>query len=369
MKTTCHISGATTINVVRLLPSGAISEAEEIAPEWSIARKNQTKFFKIKRFRKAASQIEGRMIPLKIVGRKSAQTIEDKSVDPRAFELEWLEKAAKENVMIDQKLSITNELLRLTRRVVAELEAYENMLQNRTISADTIGETHEKIERYESDIAGLVVKIYDRFCAMHLFSPAKDLQNDLEGFDQDPPDHSTEGKPLLNVSGYINNNLIIIKTPRLLSRNMSRYKVDPTHSMYRSMHLFKNEVAAFLESQKENVPVFGQKNITIVSVYSPDSAQQMVDNDNLECKGIVDAIASFTGGDSALNCSFFQLSLVTPDASPGTYFVVTPEYDQPPARDFFLDILPLHFPKSLISEPLQKVEIAAKVSRKRRKSE
>ena len=95
--------------------------------------------------------------------------------------------------------------------------------------------------------------------------------------------------------------------------------------MYRSQPIFKEEIIALLEKNKEKIQGFDQKNITVLSVYN-DHHTTMVDNDNLEFKGIIDAIAQFTNGDDALSTSLTIFSLVNSDLQEGTYFIITKRY-------------------------------------------
>lgn len=136
-----------------------------------------------------------------------------------------------------------------------------------------------------------------------------------------------EGEWLLSedyfwVDGAFSDDYLIVKTPHLLSRNKSNLRGKNTS-------LFEQDVFSFLAVNKEKIPDFPKMNISIVTVYAPDAVG--MDNDNVDSKGVVDAISSFfPQGDSPKNCSFFLASIFTAMIQEGTYFIVTDSYGAPP---------------------------------------
>ncbi|MFM9414143.1 hypothetical protein ACKQTC_07160 [Peptococcus simiae] len=137
-----------------------------------------------------------------------------------------------------------------------------------------------------------------------------------------------------SIKGSFKKDKYIIQTPLLPS--IYNKKTGKVFS-----NLYVDEVSLFLRSNEKKIPKFDQANIAVVSVRENNKIG--VDNDNVDSKAIVDAIAShLKGGDNPRSCSFFLASIFDDFLEEGTYFIVTENYGQPPhleeIRDWISDI-------------------------------
>lgn len=239
-------------------------------------------------------------------------------VSEEKYALSWLQQEAEERRIIEEKLLAFLRLKKMADRCIKNLDQYITLLENMKVMASLLEKNHKRMEEAEADLAYWVAKIYDTFCSAHFFHIPSQKSDEVN-----------EGRALIfsssSVAAFFHEDHFIIKTGRLFSRNMNQYKFKEDHPIYRSMPLFKTEIMALLKKNKEKLRAFNQKHITVVSVYH-DHSRVMVDNDNLEFKGIIDAIAQFTNGDDALSTSLTVFSLVNPDLQEGTYFIVTKQY-------------------------------------------
>lgn len=80
-----------------------------------------------------------------------------------------------------------------------------------------------------------------------------------------------------------------------------------------------------------DVPFMVKKCIWFLSIYPTDTPSHTIpDHDNQDIKRVIDLITDFTlGGDSALNCSLRQDSLLFNVPLEGTYILVQPLKNQP----------------------------------------
>lgn len=249
------------------------------------------------------------------------KTSDSPSEEEAITDLEWLQIASDEKIFLEEKRRAIAELSKIVTRCASSLEAYMITLSNMKVIADQLEEQREVIEENESCIAELVVKIYDKFCEAHLVAGArKDNLDDRK--------KSSCSIPFSHVDVCFLENCFVVKTGRLLSRNMSLYKRNAAHPIYRNMHLFQEEVRAILSENQEKIPKFKAKHIIVLSVYHEKNGP-IIDNDNLEIKGIVDAIGQFTGGDDAMTTSFSLFTLVEKGIKAGTYFIVAGGKESP----------------------------------------
>lgn len=250
----------------------------------------------------------------KIVRKKEREiTLQEQNSD-----LSWLKKAAEEQTLLEEKRQAFSKLKKVVDRCSNSLDQYLTLLENMKVMATLLERNHTRMEESEADLANWVGKVYDRFCAAHFIqipSLKKHEENEAPAIMHSPS----------SVAAAFHKDYFIVRTGRLFSRNMNQYKYKDDHPMYRSQPIFKEEIIALLEKNKEKIQGFDQKNITVLSVYN-DHHTTMVDNDNLEFKGIIDAIAQFTNGDDALSTSLTIFSLVNSDLQEGTYFIVTKRY-------------------------------------------
>lgn len=125
-----------------------------------------------------------------------------------------------------------------------------------------------------------------------------------------------------SIKGSFKKDKYLIQTPLLPS--IYNKKTGKVFS-----NLYVDEVSLFLRSNEKKIPKFDQANIAIVSVRGNNEIG--VDNDNVDSKAIVDAIAShLKGGDNPRSCSFFLASIFDDFLEEGTYFIVTGNYGKPP---------------------------------------
>ena len=200
----------------------------------------------------------------------------------------------------------------------------------------------EIMEDHEHQLAQMIGEIYFEFSRMY-------YQSDHSG------EKKEEQSQLVGDTGVIDNvgrsvsvevkvlgKTVVVKTPFLLSKNMSKSKKKNGEQHYLTMRLFREEVYHELKKMQSVLPSFESKNIAVLAVYDENKVF-VPDNDNIESKSIVDAITSFFGGDNAFTCSFYLSSIRSKSISPGTYFIVTDNMSSPPEQSNLTQIVELLF--------------------------
>lgn len=130
------------------------------------------------------------------------------------------------------------------------------------------------------------------------------------------------GEVAFSIKGFFEKDRFCIKTPSLPSiYSQGKRKVFSS--------LYADEVKLLLQSNKKKLSNFSQANISIISIRASDSCG--IDNDNIDSKAIVDAIAYYLkAGDSPRSCSFYLASIFDDTLEEGTYFIVTGDYKKAP---------------------------------------
>lgn len=240
------------------------------------------------------------------------------AVREQNYDLLWLQREMEERRLIDEKQLAFSKLKKVVDRCSSRLGQYIILLENMKVKASLLEKNHKSMAETEAELAYWVVHIYEKFCSAHFCQISSQLSDEKN-------EECTSMVSSSSVAAFFHEDHFIIQTGRLFSRNMSQYKHKDDHPMYKSVPIFKEEITALLGKNKDKLQGFDQKHITVVSVYH-DHSRVMVDNDNLEFKGIIDAIAQFTNGDDALSTSLAVFSLVNPSLQEGTYFIVTKQY-------------------------------------------
>lgn len=125
------------------------------------------------------------------------------------------------------------------------------------------------------------------------------------------------------VSAAMIEGMLVVKTPHLLNRNVTRhggkgrlFEVD-----YHSF--FAPEVERALNEFEGQIPVFSYKNICVLSAYREERTM-LPDAENLDSKRIIDAILHrFPGSDGGKYCSIFQACFHDRELAEGAYFIVS----------------------------------------------
>ena len=141
---------------------------------------------------------------------------------------------------------------------------------------------------------------------------------------------------------YIQDDLFVVRTPQVLSRNRSK-KIYTSTCSYNNLGLVKDdtvleEIRKQLCNYAELLTDFRNKNISIIQNH-PNNNWIIPDNDNLETKRIVDTICAFCNGDSALTTSFFIAAIQEKQMKSGCYFVVTKGYGPPKFTNKLVEVL------------------------------
>lgn len=119
----------------------------------------------------------------------------------------------------------------------------------------------------------------------------------------------------------------IIRVPNLPSKYSS---FSRTHAAEYSA-VFATEVRELTENADLSHLDLKMKHISIIGIYGVDHSK-IPDADNLETKAIVDAITRYMpGGDDWNRCSFSSTNIKSDKIEPGTYFIVSPCFREPPS--------------------------------------
>ena len=141
------------------------------------------------------------------------------------------------------------------------------------------------------------------------------------------------------VSAAMVEGMLVVKTPHLLNRNVTRhggkggfYDVD-----YHSF--FAPEVERALDRVDSKIPMFFDKNICVLSVYREERTM-LPDAENLDSKRIIDAILHrFPGSDGGKYCSIFQACFHDRELPEGAYFVLSKGFARVPCFPAIVRIL------------------------------
>ena len=125
----------------------------------------------------------------------------------------------------------------------------------------------------------------------------------------------------------VTNDMLIVRVPNLASKfsSYSRGHAADYSTMYAS------DVRRLMMTQDLSGLDLTFKHISIIGVYD-SKTQKIPDADNLDTKAIVDAITRYLpGGDDWKHCTFSSANLKSEMIKPGTYFMVSPHYREPPS--------------------------------------
>lgn len=125
----------------------------------------------------------------------------------------------------------------------------------------------------------------------------------------------------------VTDDAIIVRTPNLASKFSSYSRA---HSSDYST-VFAAGVRRKMMDIKFEKLKFTKKHISVIGVYE-EKTRKIPDADNLDTKAITDAITRLLpGGDGWDNCSFSNANVRSGTIKPGTYFVVSTNYLEPPS--------------------------------------
>lgn len=125
------------------------------------------------------------------------------------------------------------------------------------------------------------------------------------------------------VSAAVIEGMLVVKTPHLLNRNVTRHggKGRVFDVDYHSF--FAPEVERTLDGFEGEIPAFSYKNICVLSAYREERTM-LPDAENLDSKRIIDAILHrFPGSDGGKYCSVFQACFHDQELPEGAYFIVS----------------------------------------------
>ena len=127
---------------------------------------------------------------------------------------------------------------------------------------------------------------------------------------------------------------LIVRIPNLVSKYSA---FSRTHAAEYSS-VFAAEVREKMAAADVSID-FTEKHITILGVYR-DDARKIPDADNLDTKAIVDAITRYLpGGDDWEHCTFSNANIKSDRLKSGTYFIVSPSYQEPPSMTLLISRL------------------------------
>lgn len=130
-----------------------------------------------------------------------------------------------------------------------------------------------------------------------------------------------------DVSVKIINDMLVVRVPNLASKFSSFSRAHAAD--YSTM--FAAEVRQLMMTLDLSGLDLTHKHISIIGVYVT-KAQKIPDADNLDAKAIVDAITRYLpGGDDWAHCSFSSANIKSETIKPGTYFILSPNYLEPPS--------------------------------------
>lgn len=130
-----------------------------------------------------------------------------------------------------------------------------------------------------------------------------------------------------DVSVKIINDMLVVRVPNLASKFSSFSRAHAAD--YSTM--FAAEVRQLMMTLDLSGLDLTHKHISIIGVYVT-KAQKIPDADNLDAKAIVDAITRYLpGGDDWAHCTFSNANIRSETIKPGTYFMVSPHYREPPS--------------------------------------
>ena len=130
-----------------------------------------------------------------------------------------------------------------------------------------------------------------------------------------------------DVSIKVENDMLIVRVPNLASK-FSAYSREHAAD-YSTM--FAAEVRKLMMTQDLSGLDLCNKHVSIIGVYV-SKTPKIPDADNLETKAIVDAITRYLpGGDDWAHCSFSSANIKSETIKPGTYFILNPNYLEPPS--------------------------------------
>ena len=130
-----------------------------------------------------------------------------------------------------------------------------------------------------------------------------------------------------DVSIKVTDDMLIVRVPNLASKfsSFSRAHAADYSTMYAS------DVRRLMMKQDLSGLDLTFKHISVISVYD-SKTQKIPDADNLDTKAIVDAITRYLpGGDDWAHCSFSSANIKSETIKPGTYFILSPNYLEPPS--------------------------------------
>ena len=130
-----------------------------------------------------------------------------------------------------------------------------------------------------------------------------------------------------DVSVKIINDMLVVRVPNLASKFSSFSRAHAAD--YSTM--FAADVRKLMMTQDLSGLDLCNKHVSIIGVYD-SKTPKIPDADNLETKAIVDAITRYLpGGDDWAHCSFSSANIKSETIKPGTYFILSPNYLEPPS--------------------------------------
>ncbi len=188
---------------------------------------------------------------------------------------------------------------------------------------DTLDDVLNQCEQTINGARGNIFSLY------WLLSEPETFGSTLTIFDACTSEIQDRFCSVFKVKAVVFSGNLVVKTPLLWSRYS--HKNSSGTGVRRSDYLrfFDRELRSELLKIESQIPQYETRHIAYLHVV-PKAAARVADSDNYDTKHITDTISDFMiGGDGAFVCSFSNFSILEGELPPGSYAVVSDNFQNP----------------------------------------